>query len=127
MGRSRAKTMPATPPRLGESTLVVPPPLSPARSTTASNVFDAMEEAPRRVVGEESFLRRESGRLLRAPPGEEAMPWRLSSRNELERELRKVAAAPLQAAVDAAVAEVGWLRAAVAEGGGGVGWLEEGE
>ena len=30
------------------------------------------------------------------------MPWRLSSRNELERELRKVAAAPLQAAVDAA-------------------------
>ena len=52
-----------------------------------------MEEAPRRVVGEESFLRRESGRLLRAPPGEAAMPWRLSSRNELERELRKVAAA----------------------------------
>ena len=32
-----------------------------------------MEEAPRRVVGEESFLRRESGRLLRAPP-EPAMP-----------------------------------------------------
>ena len=127
LGRSRAKTMPATPPRLGESTLVVPPPLSPARSTTASNVFEALGEAPRRVVGEESFLRRESGRLLRAPPGEAAMPWRLSSRNELERELRKVAAAPLQAAVDAAVAEVGWLRAAVAEGGGGVGWLEEGE
>ena len=46
LGRSRAKTMPATPPRLGESTLVVPPPLSPARSTTASNVFDAMEEEP---------------------------------------------------------------------------------
>ena len=94
----------------------MPPPLSPARSTTASNVFDAMEGC-RSAVGEESFLRRESGRLLRAARrGGDAVEAVVAQR--AGEGAAQGGVAPLQAAVDAAVAEVGWLRAAVAEGGG---------
>ena len=126
LGRSRAKTMPATPPRLGESTLVVPPPLSPARSTTASNVFDAMEEAPRRVVGEESFLigGRAAGCSARRPARRRCRGG--CRRATSWRSLRKVASGGAAAGPPSTRRSPRWAGCVGGGGGGGggVGWLE---